>query len=724
MEGNGGVDRFKIKHITMKLLYAPLLSLISLSVFAQQFDFYGPEPFDQILDNAYSTSWNPTAVDDFTNLSYVIVMNQDKSNALTIAGDLASASMTSIDYSNTTYGEVLQSIFQLVDINTHEDNNSVPLNGDYQIKPFLHSYFALTSNSGNEVLPGDAGSMFVADADQSGYFLLNFTGSPDNAKIKAISHWEWSGSDFSETDNWTERWLAFGDNGSLTLTENEVSAGSFFLADAHDLFDLEIADGSDFNPNATAHQPNATAAIPDDVTDIAESRLLTDLSQKIDADLQDQLGTSAAADAATSSALDAIETTLTEAGLKMRYPKEFYVAARSAMLAQVIASSDIYGARLGYNTIPHVYFTNASDDNGDPHPFMVITSHAVSTRPNQLVDVDRPPGAEQGVGYGETTVTRNGKLGEFLMKIPIRDYGLIDDLFDNNLDAYNDLASDYDDKEGTSTTKTVYNYTSLVSNGVAIDGVTIYPAQNNNLRFAVEDAEVTHSGIHVGGGLELHYHADGHAYSSNGINLYNLEDYEGHDHPPVIGFAYDGIALFGRYEPNFPMTGDDVALDEYGGHDHEDGFGYHYHAHDEQHTASQTSTSFTEHFLLVGAWKGQINDIPGFLELKTNQFEDPDIARYAGASYEEGGGGGGPMMVLGVNPGDVNVYPNPSQNFIVIDAKEAVKLSLFNMNGELVYSNRESKKKIRIDLSNLAAGTYLLHIIGKNNQTSRKLILH
>ena len=161
------------------------------------------------------------------------------------------------------------------------------------------------------------------------------------------------------------------------------------------------------------------------------------------------------------------------------------------MLSQKVVTSDIYGSRLGYQTVPDVFFTNAKTDDGAPHPFMVITSHIISTRPNLLRDVNRPPGADPGVGYAESTVTRNGKLGEFLIKVPLRDYGLIDNLLENDLSAYNDLAADFDSKQGTTMNKDVYNYASIASSGVAMDGVTIYPAYNNNLRFAVEDAEVT-----------------------------------------------------------------------------------------------------------------------------------------------------------------------------------------------------------------------------------------
>ncbi|HCX21696.1 MAG: hypothetical protein CMB80_21815 [Flammeovirgaceae bacterium] len=690
------------------------------NVHSQQFDFYGPEPFDQILERSYQRSWTPTTLSDFENLSYVLIMDQSKTKVIAIDAENSSTSLKTIDFSNSTYGEVLRSIFQMVDINVHEDNNDVPLAGEYQLKPFLHSYFALNSSSSDELIPADAGTMIVADATESGYVLIEFGGTTENATIKSSSQWEYNNGTFTENTSWTTKWLTFGDNSNLIWVENEASAASFYLADADNLFNLIIQDGSNFNPNSTAYQSNATAELPDDATDIEESKLLTELEQKLDESVTNQLGSSSDATSTASATLDEIESTMAGAGLSMRYPKEFYLAARSAMLEQVVASSDIYGARLGYRTVPHVYFTNATDDSGSPHPFMVITSHAVSARPNQLVDVDRPPGAEQGVGYAETTVTRHGKLGEFMVKIPIRDYGLIDNLFDNDLSAYNDLASDYDSKEGTSTTKTVYNYTSLVSNGIAIDGVTIYPAQNNNLRFAVEDAEVTHSGIHVGGGLELHYHADGHAFNGNGINLYNFADYEGHDHPPVIGFAYDGIALFGRYEDNYPMTGDDIALDKYGGHDHGDGFGYHYHAHDEIHTTTLSGDPFTEHFLLVGAWKGQINDIPGFLEVKTNQTEDQDIQRYVGVNSDTPPQ---PNNVLATKENEITIYPNPASNEVSIVVNELSVVQLLNIRGNILHQSRVAAGDLKLSIKHLSPGIYFIRLYNGKETQSKKLII-
>ena len=44
-------------------------------VFAQ-FNFYGPQPFDQILDNSFSTSWTPAPISTIENRKYIVILDQ------------------------------------------------------------------------------------------------------------------------------------------------------------------------------------------------------------------------------------------------------------------------------------------------------------------------------------------------------------------------------------------------------------------------------------------------------------------------------------------------------------------------------------------------------------------------------------------------------------------------------------------------------------------------
>lgn len=228
-------------------------------------------------------------------------------------------------------------------------------------------------------------------------------------------------------------------------------------------------------------------------------------------------------------------------------------------------------------------------------------------------------------------MTRDATLQNYLIKIPMRNYGNIDQLSDNIMSANTlleykkpgDTQSEGD--KANIAIRTPYNYASTSAIGIAVDGVVIYPVLNNTLHPAQAQAEITNTGIHIGRGMGLHYHADGKSASPNNLNLYNSQDYVGHSHPPLIGFGFDGIALYGQYDPSFnTMHGYTVNLDEFGGHSH-DNYGYHYHAHiapassitgaviNTSGVPGETQTSgYNVHILMKGAWKGRINDVPDF----------------------------------------------------------------------------------------------------------------
>ena len=698
-----------------------------------QFDFYGPKPFNDILTSQINNAtWSPISINSIENKKYIVILDQaTQSNVITLnqfnIEQVEMDSISAITGNSGTYGSMLRSIFQIVDKNTHFENDQgggsgtyTPLSDTYRLSPILHSYYDLNSDGSSSAVITDAGTFYLSQRTNTGYVLLEFTGTSASTKIKALSQWVYDSTSnaIQENISWTTKYLTI--NGSnLSWINDSTIASNFFLADATDLLDIEIANGSDFNPTSILYQPNATAPIPSGIVGMNSSNLITRVPVDVNNYFIAQLGNSLNADSAASLSLDQVEATLISNGSSLRYPKAFYLAARKNMLSHKVASSDIFNGILGNNTIEHVYFTNAVDDSLNHHPFMVIAAHVVSSRPNLLLDVNRPPGATPGAQYAQSEVTRNGKLGTFLAKIPLKDYGLISTLLDNNLSNYGDLASDFDAKQGSTTTKDVYNYTGLASIGMAVDGVSIYPSQNNNLRFAVEDAEVTSSGIHVGGGLELHYHADGHAFNGNGINLYNLSDYITHDHPPVIALSYDGIALFGKYEVSFSsMDGYNVSLDQYGGHDHGDGFGYHYHAHTQVVTSSiQPAVSFNEHFLQVGAWKGNINNIPGFLQVKDNQLRDAAIGRYVGASY-----------VLSIDDNtefanNFSIYPNPCSEFLIINSKISSTLSIVNINGQVILNKNIKPGSIKISLSDYSAGTYLMKFITEKGVNTKRVVL-
>ena len=149
-----------------------------------------------------------------------------------------------------------------------------------------------------------------------------------------------------------------------------------------------------------------------------------------------------------------------------------------------------------------------------------------------------------------------------------------------------------------------------------INGAVMFPAYSNVLQYSQAAGELSVNGCHVGqGGGGPHCHADGYQ-SGRGIGMYNDNDYLNKTHPPLIGFGYDGVALFGRYRTtDTALLGYSTALDTFGGHNH-DSIGYHYHAHTATATASSAGPSaktytYTVRYLIKGAYAGAIDKIPG-----------------------------------------------------------------------------------------------------------------
>jgi len=633
-------------------------------------DVYGPRPFYQILESDLTEIWSPAPVSAIQNREHVLLVDAETmSYCLTVdpsdPSSLGVGDVSVLTGGTGTYGNAVRSMFQVLDLNTAVLATE-SLTGTYTIHPWLTSYHAIdadadiASGSASSVVIRDKNSFYMAEQGTIAFLVFTLTGTASSTTVQATSRYFYNSgsSDYEQDQSWSsDHWLKMDAN-SVSLTSNASEATAFMLADANDLIDVSVPAESDFNPKGTEWQTNSFAAYPETVWDYDDSELNSDLFlQRVDDYYETQFGDSDEASAAASGALDAIEASLTGQGATLRYSKDVYLTFRESLLGYEFGAVDMYNSVLGETTVENVYFTNAADDDGVYHPFMVIASHNAPAGPQFLIDVARPPGDNccEG-GYEEQNVTRNAVLEVKLVKIPLTDYGLVSTFTDNDLSSYGTLAED----EGlTEEDWTIDNYTSLSSTGIAVDGVMIYPASNNVLVYATFSAEITVSGIHVGRGMGFHYHADGHSFNGNGINLYNLSDYEGHTHPPIIGFVFDGIALFGKYESTYEsMDGYGDVLDDYNGHTHGE-YGYHYHAFVTEVTQTEgpDTDTYDQHFLQRGAFKGLVNDIPGLFQVSTSQLMEDDYKRYVGA---EG------TVVVGTDDGLISQIPvsfNISQNY-------------------------------------------------------------
>ena len=624
--------------------------ILFFSVILSAADFYGPAPFVDILNRSFTKSWTPQAISTVENRAHVVILDAGTQQyCLSVTSGTMNGvevvAVSSLNDASGTYGKVLRSMFQIQDVNI-ESLSTDSLTGEYTLRPELMIYYGIDSNS--SIGSSAASSLQVSrikavqltDYSETGYLAFSFSGTPSSCVAQVTKRYVLNTSTgaLEQDTSWSSnQWLKFGASG-VELVTSQSDATNIMLASSLDLIDVANNPGEGFNPTSIDWQTNAFAAWPTkngvvEVTSIANSSLnsLRDgtAGDNIDPQYRQQFGTSTEATAVASAYLDQIEAALSNSGESLRYPKQLYLTARANMLSHTFGAIDEVNAELGESTVPFVYFTNAQDSSDVYHPFMVVGTRNGTGGPNFLIDVARPPGDGSG-NYETSTITRNAFLTNGLYRIPMKDYGLVANLKDNDLSTYNNLAK----AAGISSDLyDVYNYASYSVSGLTLDGVKIYPSYNNTLYFTPMNAEITSTGVHVGQGMTLHSHADGHSFNGNGINLYNLDDYVGKQHPPLIGFGLDGVAIYGKYESNYSsMDGFSVALDEYGGHDHDD-YGYHYHAHAQD--VNQTDKrgveyAFTQHFLMVGAYRGNINNIPDFQNGGTNQLKDGELARYVG----------------------------------------------------------------------------------------------
>ena len=735
----------------IKIIFTVAYFLIShSSVFST--DVYAPKSFSDILTTHLDKSWNPEILNHLDNRSHIVIIESTGTSCLqvnnTILGDLTLGDMTSLEEGSATYGEALRSMFQVLDMNIASlaEND---MSGVVTIHPELGSYYAIDGEMNGNLVVRDKSSLYFTEQDTAAYLVFSLDGeSGDAVYIQAIDRYIYNSSNGSyESDsNWSPyQWLKVNSDQSIGLAGDISEATSWLIADANGLIDVSVTQGGDFNPQSTTWQPNSFAAYPTNnngetsAWNYYDSGLKTSqFYNNVDDDYQNQLGHSETASASAFAVLSIIEQNLETNGLSMRYNKETYIAFRDGLLGNEFQSIDMYNSVLGERTVEHVYFTSSYDDDGEYHPFMVIATHNAPSGPQFLIDVARPPGdGTPGLSYDEQTVTRNAVLEQKLIKIPLRDYGLVTNIADNDLTEYGTLAIDQNISESD---WNVDNHTSTSSTGVAVDGVIIYPASNNVLIYASLAAEITSTGIHVGRGMGFHYHADGHAFNSNGINLYNISDYAGHSHPPIVGFVFDGIAIFGKHENDYAdMDGSSDELDEYGGHAHDD-YGYHYHAYSDEVTQQEGPDSYTfqQNFLHRGAFKGLINYVPGFLNVNTNQFMDNDIKRYVGGSGTSQLG-----IISSHHPAIPNSYalfqnhPNPFNPFTTIQYElpqnSYVDITIYDMLGNvvnnLIRSHQSSGfKSIQWNATNnqgelVSAGVYLYKIHAGDFIDTKKMIL-
>ena len=78
---------------------------------------------------------------------------------------------------------------------------------------------------------------------------------------------------------------------------------------------------------------------------------------------------------------------------------------------------------------------------------------------------------------------------------------------------------------------------------------------------------------------------------------------------------------------------------------------------------------------------------------------------------------------IGENSVAAKVYPNPTQGEVMVESEGLNHVRIMNAYGQTVYNAKVEGNQIRIDLSNVAKGIYMMHIETEEGQTVRKIVV-
>jgi hypothetical protein len=600
------------------------------------FDVFTPYTFKTIISNTYSHEIDISNT-SITRLNrYIIAPATAPTTYLTITD---SYDLSFVQYANmTTYKDYLLTIFQAV---SDLSGTSAFSTTDFRFDSNFHNVYSLDCDSSLKLLFKN--NWGIDRTTSNGYVTFSYV---DNyLQAKARYKYDASGTNQHVTDSTftgTNYYVKYNSTG-LSLVSLTNNATQFILYSSP--FEESLPD--DFNPRNVDYVTNSRVSI-NNFFYAPESELyakvIKNMTKTAYLNQVSAVGPDSTTRSAAESMLSIIKSTVEAQGNVLRYDTSVYSTYRDGTLRYQLQSNSTGNGSVNMYTVPYVYFTCEADASGTYgavgkyHPFMCIVSYGISDRPCGLMDIPKPPGDGLGSGYANQTVTRDPTTGFLLNKIPMLDYGSVTSVTENSIM----LSYNLRDESGYSEMPPydIYNYSSVANAGVMVDGCNINPTYINVLTSSQFQGELSALGSHVGRELTggHHYHADGHSADANNIfNVYNNLDYVGHFHPPIIAFSLDGIALYGKYEHDYStMSGYSTALDEYGGHDHDD-YGYHYHCHEVNvnqtyggsattlydysvmYQNDPTTLSYTGHVLLTGGYKGNVDEVPYFLESGVNQ---------------------------------------------------------------------------------------------------------
>ena len=78
---------------------------------------------------------------------------------------------------------------------------------------------------------------------------------------------------------------------------------------------------------------------------------------------------------------------------------------------------------------------------------------------------------------------------------------------------------------------------------------------------------------------------------------------------------------------------------------------------------------------------------------------------------------------IGENSISANVYPNPTAGVVTVEGQSLTHIRIVNAYGQTVYNAEVEGDQVRIDLSQMAQGIYMMHIEAEGGQTVKKVVV-
>ncbi len=83
------------------------------------------------------------------------------------------------------------------------------------------------------------------------------------------------------------------------------------------------------------------------------------------------------------------------------------------------------------------------------------------------------------------------------------------------------------------------------------------------------------------------------------------------------------------------------------------------------------------------------------------------------------------LYTVGIGESNIsaNIYPNPTSGEIMVESQGLGHIRIMNAYGQTVYNAKAEGDQVRIDLSDMAKGIYMMHIEAEGGQTMRKIVV-